>query len=250
MARSKNIFTRVEKKYVITHEQYVNIIDILMKHMRNDEFGESTICSVYFDTPDSRLVRHSVSKPVYKEKLRLRCYNTPGDDSEAFYELKKKYKGIVYKRRIDMTYKEAFDIMNGDKSLPDNQIGKEVKYAFKFYKGLAPSFCMFCERIALFDREDDNLRLTIDRNLRYRTCDFDLRNGSYGLPLLDRDKYVLEVKTAFAMPLWLSRLLDENKIYPSSFSKYGTAYGIELRKHLNEGNSFVAVPDAVKNIDF
>lgn len=236
MGQNKNIFTRVEKKYVITDKQYSAIIDVFMEHMKTDKFGVNTICSIYYDTPDMRIIRASILKPVYKEKLRVRCYGVPNDNSETFIELKKKYKGVVYKRRIGMTYAEHIRFFNGDFSMlkeKDQQIGREIAYALNFYPGISPAYAIFCERLALFDKTDDSLRLTIDKNLRYRIDDFDLRHGSAGKLLLPEDRFVMEIKTAFAMPLWLTELLDKNKIYPRSFSKFGTAYEIELKNKLN-----------------
>lgn len=235
MARSNNIFTRIEKKYVLSQKQHSAIMPILWEHMRLDVFGRSTVGSIYYDTPDSRIVRMSIEKPIYKEKIRLRCYNTPDDHGEAFVELKKKYKGIVYKRRIQMDYIDALAFLNGNGKMPtgkDEQIGKEIAYCLEFYEGMRPACCLFCDRLALVDKVDANLRLTIDSNLRYRTNDLDLRHGSYGKQLIPSENYVMEIKTAFAMPLWMTGLLDENEIYPTSFSKYGTAYCIELGKKL------------------
>ncbi len=240
MARSNNIFTRIEKKYVLSEKQHSAIMPILWEHMRLDQFGRSTVGSIYYDTPDSRIIRKSIEKPVYKEKLRLRCYNTPDDHGEAFVELKKKYKGVVYKRRIQMEYAEAVAFLNGDSEAPkgkDEQIGKEIAYFLHLYKGIRPAYGLFCDRLALVDKDDPNLRLTIDSNLRYRINDLDLRHGSRGKLLLPADNYIMEIKTAFAMPLWMTGLLDKNKIYPTSFSKYGTAYCIELEKKLGIANS-------------
>lgn len=237
MARSKNIFTRVEKKYVITDKQLDAITPVLLEHMKQDEYGLSTICSVYYDTPDRRIIRASINAKAYKEKLRMRCYGLPNENSRTFVELKKKYKGIVYKRRIDMPYSEAIAFLSGESAGPDVQIAKEIKYALGHYPGIRPAIAIFCERIALFDRADENLRLTIDRDLRYRMDDVDLMHGSYGTPLLPKDKFIMEIKTAFSMPLWLVHLLDEHNIYPGKFSKYGTAFNMELEKALTTGES-------------
>lgn len=237
MPRSKNIFTRVEKKYIITDKQLNAITPVLLEHMQQDEYGLSTICSVYYDTPDMRIIRASIAAKDYKEKLRLRCYGLPQADSNAFVELKKKYKGIVYKRRIQLPYSTAVDFLSGVGPVPDDQIGREIAYALKFYPHIRPAIAIFCERIALMDREDENLRLTVDRDLRYRMDDMDLTHGAHGTRLLPKGQYVLEIKTAFSMPLWLVHLLDQNAIYPGKFSKCATAFNIELGKALETGES-------------
>ncbi len=244
MARSNNIFTRIEKKYVLTEKQHSAIMPIMWEHMKLDMFGRSTVSSLYYDTPDNRIIRSSIEKPVYKEKLRLRCYHTPDDHGEAFVELKKKYKGIVYKRRIQMEHASAVAFLDGTGPVPsgkDAQIGREIAYFLQFYKGIRPAYAVFCDRLALVDKIDENLRLTIDANIRYRIEDLDLRHGSYGKTLLPSGNYVMEVKTASAMPLWMTHLLNENEVYPSSFSKYGTAYAKELRRKLESGHNSVNI---------
>lgn len=165
MARDRNIFTRVEKKYVLTEAQRDAIMPELNERMRPDLYPGGTVYSIYYDTPEMRIVRESIEKPIYKEKLRVRCYSIPTDETEAFVELKKKYKGIVYKRRIAMAYADALAFLAGKIPAPEGenaQIGREIAYVLKFYEGIAPSYALFCERTALVDRKDENLRLTID----------------------------------------------------------------------------------------
>ena len=235
MARSKNIFTRIEKKYVITKAQLDAMLPVLEEHMHEDEYGLSTICSTYFDTPDMRLIGASIIAKTYKEKLRVRCYGEPNDDSIAFVELKKKYNGIVYKRRIQMSYREAMLFLSGHAPAPDEQIAREIAYTISYYPDMKPAINIFCERVALVDNYDENLRMTVDKNLRYRTDDLELTSGTHGTLLLPADQFILEIKTAFSMPLWLVHLLDENQIYPGKFSKYGTAFNMELKKKLAAG---------------
>ena len=230
MAKSKNIFTRVEKKYVITKAQLDAMLPTLNEHMHEDEYGLSTVCSTYYDTPDMRLIGASIIAKTYKEKLRLRCYGEPSEDANAFVELKKKFKGIVYKRRIIMPYRDAIAFLSGKSPGPNDQIAREIAYTLSYYPNLRPAINIFCERIAYEDNEDENLRLTVDRNLRYRMDDLDLTHGTHGTPLLPENRFILEIKTAFSMPLWLVHLLDENNVYPGKFSKYGTAFNMELEK--------------------
>lgn len=235
MARSKSVFKRIEKKYLLSDSKLDSIMPALMEHMHEDEYGVSTVCSLYFDTPDRRIIRTSLERPVYKEKIRLRCYGVPQDDSVVFLELKKKYKGVVYKRRAALTYAQAMRFFN-DGERPDDggQILRELAWTLRYYGNLEPSVALFCERFALRDDEDENLRITVDRQLRYRTCDLELSKGAHGRALLPADKCIMEIKTAFAMPLWLTGLLDKNNIYPASFSKYGTAYRLE--EEINKQN--------------
>ena len=109
MKTYKTIFSRYEKKYVITPRQYMLLMQMIGSRLREDDYGKSTVCNIYFDTADYRLIRQSLEKPVFKEKLRLRVYNIPRADSTAFVEIKRKYKGIVYKRRVNLPYADAVD---------------------------------------------------------------------------------------------------------------------------------------------
>jgi SPX domain protein involved in polyphosphate accumulation len=217
----KNIFRRYEQKYIITPEVAEKVRLEAEKHMTEDEFGETDIMNIYYDTPDNRLIRNSIEKPtVYKEKLRLRCYGVPSDDSKAFIELKKKYESVVYKRRLSMPYKEAvYALETGD--LPDTQIGKEIAYFLQFYKTLAPSTVITYRRRAYIQ---DDFRLTFDSNILYRTEDLDLRSGIKGQPVTDM--VILELKSPTAIPFWCLKVLSEHNIRKSPFSKYGTAYKI------------------------
>lgn len=221
----QSIFERKEIKYIITAGQHEALLKALEGRMQADEFGVTRICNVYFDTPDFRLIRESIEKPLYKEKLRLRTYGIPLDGDRAFIELKKKFNKIVYKRREIMPYKEAMDFLVG-RNRPEkmSQIMKEIDWVLDFYPGLAPAMDLFYDRQAYFGTEDPALRMTFDTNIAFRVKDLDLRNGTHGETLMDSGSYILELKINNAMPLWLSAILDEIKIYPGSYTKYGNAY--------------------------
>lgn len=224
------VFKRLEKKYMLTDEQYKQLTDALSEHIVPDRFGKSTINNIYFDTPNYRLIRASIEKPtVYKEKLRIRSYGEPTPDSNVFVELKKKYKGIVYKRRVDMTYDQAIHYLVMHDPPPEpSQVTAEIDSFIRFYKNLRPAVSLFYDRIAYYSKDDPELRLTFDTNIRFRNRELDLGYGDYGTTILDNSRYILEIKCIHAMPLWLTRELDRLKIYPTSYSKYGTAYKFML----------------------
>ena len=228
------VFERLEKKYIITKEQYSFLVQALEERIVPDAFGESTVNNIYFDTPDYRLIRASIEKPtVYKEKLRIRSYGIPDTDSRVFVELKKKYKGVVYKRRVDMTYEQAIDYLYRHCDPPvKSQVTNEIDSFMAFYKNLRPAVSLFYDRTAYYSKDDPELRLTFDTNIRFRKSQLDLRYGEFGAVIMDKDRYILEIKCIDAMPLWLTRELDRLKIYPSSFSKYGTAYMLMLSQNM------------------
>ncbi|MBO4385118.1 MAG: polyphosphate polymerase domain-containing protein [Clostridia bacterium] len=218
-------FERKEIKYIITAQQYRDLLRALGGRMQPDEFGVTRICNIYFDTPDFRLIRESIEKPMYKEKLRLRTYGVPDENSRAFIEVKKKFDKVVYKRRETMRYIDAMRfLVNREKIVNPTQIEKEIEWMLNFYKGLAPAMVLCYDRQAFFGTEDASIRMTFDTNISYRIKDFNLMCGSYGETLMDDSTYILELKLNYAMPLWLSAIMDRLKIYPGSYTKYGNAY--------------------------
>ena len=224
------VMKRYELKYILTPEQTDYFIGRISGHMRPDRFGLTSIASLYYDTPNYRLIRASVEKPPFKEKIRLRSYGIATDDSPVFLELKRKFDGVVYKRRVQTTIpmvKRFFDC-EGDVCAP-GQINREITYFRDFYGTLVPACLIICDRTAYYEPEGD-LRLTIDRDPRYRTSDLDLRVSMDGVSLLPAGYTVLEVKVQEAIPLWLCEILSSGKIYKASFSKYGTAYKQQLQK--------------------
>lgn len=234
----QTVFKRYENKYLLNEKQYSAVLEALKVSAVPDKYGRSTVCSIYYDTPDKRLIRASIEKPVYKEKLRLRSYGVPSDSTDCFLELKKKYKGIVYKRRIVTPYSDGVSYMNGDETaLKPSQIKNEIDYFKAYYGSLSPSVDIFYNRLAFYDKEDPTVRLTFDSGILYREYELDLKNGIYGERILPDGMYLMEIKTAGAMPLWTAEMLTRLKIYPASFSKYGTAYKNILSKKLQSGGN-------------
>lgn len=228
-------FERVEKKYFLTPRQYAAFRQSLEPYVRADAYADYTICNLYYDTDDYRLIRASLEKPVYKEKLRVRSYGVPVDDGTVFVELKKKYDGIVYKRRITASPVAAQRMLHGVRPAgTPSQIQKEIEYFQTFYH-TAPKVFIAYDRQALQGVENSALRITFDRNLRFRTDRLDLRQGDGGAPILQTDDVLMEIKIPGACPLWLTRLLTEHGARPVSFSKYGEVY----RSHIFPANGTV-----------
>lgn len=237
-----SVFKRREIKFMLTASQRTALEDAMRGHMQIDEYGESTICSLYYDTPDDLLIRRSLEKPVYKEKLRLRSYGPARPGGPIYVELKKKYDGIVYKRRISMPEDQASAWLAGRIPCPDDrQISREIDWVRQFYGSLAPSLYLAYDRAAYFCPDDQDLRITMDRNIRWRTDALSLTIPPYGEQLLRPGCSLLEIKAADAMPLWLAQTLSENGIRQISFSKYGTAYtAIQARKAFVKGDIYCA----------
>ena len=225
-------FKRYEKKYLLNTEQFNAIKAEIDKYFVPDKYGETKICNLYYDTSDYLTIRRSVEKPVFKEKLRLRTYGVPNDDTVAFCEVKRKFKSVVYKRRMHLPYTRAIDFLDmnyGD--YKDTQISKEIKYLLEFYKEMKPKFYISYDRCAFFYKEDDNIRITFDKNITWRNYDLDLRCGSYGAQLLPEGYTLMEIKVPNTAPLWLAQLLSKLNVRSSSFSKVGNAYKCMIRKN-------------------
>lgn len=216
-------FKRYEKKYMLTREQYRTIRLGMAFYMRPDEHPRYTIGNVYYDTADYALIRASLERPIYKEKLRVRSYGVPGDGDAAFVEIKKKFDGVVYKRRVTVTAAEAARWLDGGSAPLDSQISREIGYFLQSYDP-APAVYIAYDREAYAGRENSELRITFDTNLRWRDTDVDLRAGESGSPILHDDSVLMEIKIPGTAPLWLARLLSESGAVPTSFSKYGAYY--------------------------
>ncbi len=229
------IFKRYEIKYMITTEQLAVIKEEFEKHMIADEHGVSTICSLYFDTPSFQLIRRSLEHPVYKEKLRLRSYGVAHADTKVFVELKKKYKKVVYKRRVTLKEQDAMRYLLDGEINKHTQITNEIDYFRQFYPGLAPAMLLMYKREAYYAKDDHEFRVTFDRDVLWRDYDLSLDKGIYGESILAPNLILMEVKTKDAIPLWMTKLLNDNHIYKKSFSKYGTAYQIKLKNQMKEG---------------
>lgn len=226
-------FRRIEKKYILTREQYLFFKEAIKEKMIEDEHGKSTICNIYLDTEQFDLIRHSITKPIYKDKVRLRSYNIPTLESNVYLEIKRKYDGVVSKRRMVMKLEQYYRYLNKNIKLEENQVIKELDYYFEHYK-LKPTMFLSYYRRAYYDKENRDFRLTFDSHILARSYDLELEKGNYGIHILEKNKYIMEVKTLGAIPMWFVKLLDEAQIGPCGFSKYGEAYTQLILKNNKE----------------
>lgn len=229
MKQYQDVFRRYEKKYLLSRAQYEVLRKELDSYMKQDQYGQHTICNLYLDTKDYHLIRTSLEKPVFKEKIRIRSYGVPQAEDSVFLELKDKYRGVVYKRRISLPLGQVMNYLyNQEIPQLNSQILKEIQWFLKVYHPIPQVFIGY-DRIALFGKEDPNLRITFDQNIRWRDTALDLSEGDWGTALLGSEQLLMEIKVPEAMPLWLCQMLTERKAYPVSFSKYGVCF----TDHLN-----------------
>lgn len=218
-----NVFQRVEQKYLLTEEEYLTLFQKIQQHLEKDPYFESTICNIYFDTDHHDFIVHSLEKPIYKEKIRLRSYQVPSVEDDVFLEMKGKYNGVVFKRRIKSKLQDFYDYFNTGKLPVQNQIMEEIDYVFKKYD-LKPQMFIAYNRLSYFDKADRNFRITFDYNLRSRQEDLHLEYGDAGRLYTKKPYYIMEIKSLSSIPLWFTEILSSLKIYPQSFSKYGSIY--------------------------
>lgn len=224
MKRDQNVFQRIEKKYILTDEQYRLFLERISPYMELDQYGYHTICNIYYDTEHDELIRHSIEGPRYKEKLRLRTYGSALPDQEAFIEIKKKYEKVVYKRRESLPCREAVRYLNhGIKPKKESQILKEIDYFLQFYHPVPKLFLAY-DREAFYGKKDPDFRMTVDHHIRYRENDLDLTAGDHGILYFKNDEKILEIKVTEAFPMWLVKILSDLNIYSNSFSKYGSIF--------------------------
>lgn len=275
------VFKRYEMKYMMTRRQKKAVLEAMLPHMKLDEFGHTTIRNVYFDTDNYILVRHSIEKPVYKEKLRIRSYKQAGAQDKVFIELKKKYDDVVYKRRESLSQLETLEwLVSGTPFPKATQIGNEIDYFFRLYQTLKPKVFLSYEREAFYAHvrpgeichpgltdvqrassesllgsnvhvrpgeicqpglTDGDFRVTFDENIRARQEELSLSRDVWGEPLIGEDKVLMEIKTSGGIPLWMTHVLAREKIYKTSFSKYGTAYEKMICGHQTEKTGRISI---------
>ena len=227
------VFNRYEHKYLISGDVYDEVIKVMDEHMELDRYNNTdhkpyTIANIYYDTKDDYLIRSSLASPVYKEKLRLRSYGVPDKNSTVYLEIKKKFNGIVNKRRTALKTGETYRFVKSGiapeyKEYMNTQVMAEIEYFLSLYD-LVPKVYIAYDRVAYFEKENADLRISFDTNIRTRRSDLLLESGDHGKRLLDSDVWLMEIKTSLAKPLWLCEMLSEFEIRSSSFSKYGTEY--------------------------
>lgn len=221
----QTVFKRYELKYMLTQEQKEKVLQAMEPYMTLDQYGRTTIRNIYFDTDNYRLVRRSIEKPMYKEKLRIRSYVQAKPESTVFVELKRKYDSLVYKRRISLPEPEAMEWVQGiSHCSKDTQISQEVDCFLEHYEVLRPAVFLSYEREAYYEKDGGDFRITFDDNILCRQEDISLESEVYGTLLLPEGMTLMEIKCSGAIPMWMTHVLSKEHIYKISFSKYGTAY--------------------------
>ncbi len=221
----QTIFKRYELKYMLTVEQKEKVVEAMKPYMKLDKYGRTTIRNIYYDTDTYLLIRRSIEKPAYKEKLRIRSYRQAEPGSTVFVELKKKYKHVVYKRRISLPEEEAIEWIGRENHCHKHtQISEEVDYFLDYYKTLHPAVFLSYEREAYYSNDGSDFRVTFDDTILCRQEDLSLESEVYGTPILPEGQVLMEIKCSGGIPLWMTNVLSREHIYKTSFSKYGTAY--------------------------
>jgi SPX domain protein involved in polyphosphate accumulation len=226
----KKTFKRVEQKYLLTEEKYLAIQSMIEQYFLQDKYYFSKIYNLYFDNDNFDSIINSLEKPLYKSKIRLRSYGEAKQDEYLFLEMKQKYEGTVYKRRLNLTLKEFEDYINkGIFPKKKKQIMKEIDYQIKYHH-LHPAIFVAYDRYSYYSKDDENFRITFDYNLRGRLKNLKLKDNKDNQPYFEENMYIMEVKSLSGLPLWFSKELSKQQIYPCSFSKVGNIYLKERRQ--------------------
>lgn len=244
---AQEIFERYEKKYLLPERKAAALAEHLTGHMEEDRFGRYTVSNLYYDTEDYLLIRECLEKPVYKEKLRLRAYGIPGEASPVFLEIKKKFRGVVYKRRIELPLADAEEYLDcgiapdlSGKPFTPQQIFREIDY-MRTRLLLLPAAMISYDRSAYAGRgAEADLRVTFDTNIRCRSENLSLKAGPGGTELLPAGVVLMEVKIPGAMPLWMAELFQDLIPYQRSFSKYGSYYTALVNGTAGERRQYAA----------
>ena len=235
----QTVFRRYELKYLLTMAQKETLLKAMQPYMTLDKYGRTTIRNLYYDTDSYLLIRRSIEKPAYKEKLRIRSYSQTDDNSTVFVELKKKYKHVVYKRRISLPYTDETAWLSREKHpAKHTQIANEIDYFLDYYSSLHPTVFLSYERKAYCCNDGSDFRVTIDDNILCRQEDLSLESEVYGTPILPEGKVLMEIKCSGGIPLWMTQVLSKERIYKTSFSKYGTAYQTLIFPKTHSINSY------------
>lgn len=251
------IFCRREQKYLITKEQYGQLIEELSTRMRSDKNGKEgkyTVASLYFENDEKQIYFETKNKLKYRQKLRLRVYGETDLDGIAFFEVKQKHQNVINKRRLTIPLAEAYRYLREGKQsdlsqfhVSNQQVLKEIDYFINYYQ-LSPKMIVSYDRHAMHGTEDENLRITFDFNLRCRKEDLQLEHGTYGKHFIDPNLVIVEVKVDHSVPLWLARSLQKIHCEQRSASKFCTSTELldsdnfwqnrELENFLTGGNSY------------
>ncbi|MBQ8891333.1 MAG: polyphosphate polymerase domain-containing protein [Bacilli bacterium] len=225
------VFNRVEQKYILNEDEYKILFKKIESHLEKDYYYKSKICNLYFDNENDDLIVNSLEKPIFKEKVRLRSYNVPNINDTVYLELKGKFNGIVFKRRLEIILSDFYKYLETGiiEEKYNNQVMKEIDYTIKKFK-LKPKIFIGYDRLSYYDKDNINFRVTFDANLRSRVDELNLELGDNG-NLFNKKMYIMEVKSLSSIPLWFTRVLSEMKIYPNSFSKYGEIYKKQTLKN-------------------
>lgn len=219
-------FKRVEQKYMFSTEDFNKLMCVLGPKMEKNKYFESKILNIYFDDDNYNIAKNSIEKIKYKEKVRARCYSIPHSNKhEVFFEIKRKCDGMVSKRRIALSLEEYERYISNKEvaSLSNNHIYKEIDYTLK-RKYLKEKMMVMYDRLSYYLKEDAEIRITFDFNLRYRADMLDFKLGDSGHRFFDEDVVIMEVKTLGSLPIWFVKMMNSFKFYPTSFSKYGEIY--------------------------
>lgn len=242
---TQEIFKRYELKFLLTRAEHEALRTAIMPRMAYDTYGDSegkyNIVTLYYESRDKTVYFETMNRLRFRQKLRLRVYDEADLSSDAFIEIKQKFRNVVNKRRTLIPLEEAYQVLAEpyeegvieSVNASNQQILREALHFKELYK-LNPATVVSYDRQAfsgVLEGEQD-LRVTFDYNLMCRSENLGLENGPKGLPFVEDDIVILEVKVSNSVPFWLSRLLSEFNFVRQGFSKFCTSIDLLEEENL------------------
>lgn len=241
-------FKRVETKYLVARSDLADLMQDLKPYFIEDDYPTSTISNIYFDTEDFDVIQDALNRQNRREKIRMRTYLAqPQADSQVFLEIKAKDEaGLGHKYRLLSNPLSITRLMTDglvDESITDHHLVEEIQMLRDRYdQQLKPRMYIYYDRYSMKEKKSiqgyphTKIRLTLDQNLTYRDEDVSFFKGKAGLPLLDEDMVIMEIKAPGDQPQWLQDILDKHGLVEHKFSKYSCAY------HRSQGLAYAPRP--------
>ena len=219
------LFDRYELKYLVHAKQAAALLDDLEPYVKRDKNagadGYYKITSLYLDSPELAAYWEKLDGEKYRRKVRVRTYGAGAAD--AFIEIKQRLNLGVAKRRTKLPVAAAESTLRAlctGRHEPGDAVLDEV-YVLAKTERLRPTVIVSYNRAAFFDAWRRDLRITFDRNLKYRVHDLSLQGDpTRGRWFLPPDWYVLEVKFDRILPSWLCTALNRHDLKLERISKY------------------------------
>jgi len=227
---------RNEKKYLVPNAILPNLRNRFAPFLEADEYSESeknypeyTVRSIYFDSNGKDSYFEKIEGLKNRKKIRIRGYGHQSSNTKVVLEIKRKLEDRVTKNRASVPYEQLDNLIRtgdletcfGKSKSSKKEDASRFLYNIKRYN-LMPQNQIVYDREAYHGRFDPGMRVTFDKNIRYRPApkvtqlflDFGLKRAWIGY-------FILEVKYFNGeMPTWAKSIIEEFELKHEALSKY------------------------------